>query len=74
MADEPGNPNFEEYPVTVTLHFRTPAQRQIFMGGLSDGFGEEWCDLNWPWKAGGQFHEQARFAVENPNQTYAEEE
>lgn len=33
------------FPIRVTLCFRDAAARDEFMGGLSDGFGENWCDL-----------------------------
>lgn len=33
--------------VSVTLHFKTQQDRDDFMGSLSDGWGEEHCDLSW---------------------------
>lgn len=68
-----GEPNFNDYPVRVTLHFRSNAQRDEFMGGLSDGFGENECNLDWPWKSAPRnefgivgFDKQERFAVDLP--------
>lgn len=66
-----GNPNFNEYPERVTLCFRNKGDRDWLMGHLSDGFGENFCDLDWPWAnlpRGPQgetlgFEEQERFAV-----------
>ena len=40
-------PKFDEFPVRVTLCFQGQADRDEFMGGLSDGFGENWCQLDW---------------------------
>ena len=31
----------------VTLEFETKEARDFFMGGLSDGFGEDNCHLKW---------------------------
>lgn len=46
---ERGKPNLEEHPETVTFHFKDAAARHQFMGGLSDGWGENYCDLDWAW-------------------------
>lgn len=64
--------NFDDYPVTVTLHFRSGQEKDRFFGGLSDGFGESYCTLIWPWEdaprlpsgAVAGFNKQTRFAVE----------
>jgi hypothetical protein len=45
-----GNPNLSEYPVKVKLHFKSEAARRQFLGGLSDGWGENYCDMDWPFK------------------------
>lgn len=34
-------------PVEVVLRFRNKQERDYFMGQLSDGFGENECDLKW---------------------------
>ena len=47
MAD--GNPEWDKFPSTVQLHFRSDADRQSFMAGLSDGWGENHVCLDWPW-------------------------
>ena len=68
----PGRPNWDEFPVSVELRFRSQADREHFMGQLSDGFGEAYCNLEWPWAAAPRgphgetlgFNEQSRFAVE----------
>lgn len=36
------------HPITVTLRFKSAADREAFMSGLSDGWGEDHCQLNWP--------------------------
>lgn len=67
-----GNPDFLEYPIRVELCFRNQEQRNKFMGGLSDGFGENVCELDWPWecaqtKSDGSvigFDVQKKFAVD----------
>jgi len=45
-----GNPNFDEYPHRVTLCFKSEDEKKFFIAGLSDGFGENICDLDWEWK------------------------
>lgn len=35
----------EAYPIAVTLRFRSVEERDRFMGGLSDGWGEGVCGL-----------------------------
>ncbi len=67
-----GNPDFSQYPATLTLHFKSEAEKREFMGQLSDGWGENHVMLDWPWKTrprrpdGGidGFHEQQRFTVD----------
>lgn len=39
--------NEADYPVTITLRFRTVEEKHFFMGGLSDGWGENACGLSW---------------------------
>ena len=54
MADEYPKyhlPPFDEYPIEVRLRFRTEKDRKEFIGGLSDGFGENFCQLDWEWMA-----------------------
>lgn len=41
----------DDKPVAVTLRFRNERDRNYFMAGLSDGWGEGWCDLIWPWES-----------------------
>lgn len=45
-------PAFDEHPVRVTLCFKTKKDRDEFMGGLSDGFGENFCGLDWEYDKG----------------------
>jgi hypothetical protein len=37
-----------DYPFAVTLRFKTKESRNHFMGGLSDAWGENECNLEWP--------------------------
>lgn len=37
----------QSYPVAITLRFRTVEDKNLFMGGLSDGWGENACALSW---------------------------
>lgn len=61
----------EEYPVSVTLHFKNERERDFFMAGLSDGWGEDACSLQWPYegyteeyvRSGKAFAEQTDFDV-----------
>jgi hypothetical protein len=61
----------EEYPVSVTLHFKNEAEKNFFMGGLSDGWGENACSLSWTYenypeeyvRSGKAFEEQTDFDV-----------
>jgi len=70
-CSSPGDPDWTEFPERVELCFRSKADRDEFMGGLSDGFGEEFCQLDWPWKSAPRlasgaivgFDTQPRFAV-----------
>jgi hypothetical protein len=41
------DPNPSEFPVTVAFHFRSEAARRQFIGGLSNGWGEMYCGLDW---------------------------
>lgn len=36
-----------EFPHAVTLRFRSIEERNVFMGQLSDGWGENKCALEW---------------------------
>lgn len=40
------------YPHSIILRFRTPEDKDQFVGQLSDGWGESHCDLVWPYEAG----------------------
>jgi hypothetical protein len=43
-----------EFPVVgPTLRFRSEAERRWFFGGLSDGWGENACDISWGWDKNG---------------------
>lgn len=60
----------EKYPVAVTLRFKSEAAKRNFLGGLSDGWGEGFCDLEWDWLkytskelSEGAFYQQAEFGV-----------
>lgn len=46
--------------VAVTLVFRNQEERDFFMGGLSDGFGENECSLAWE----GDFDKATLFQVD----------
>lgn len=39
----------EKFPVAITLRFATEAKKREFLGGLIDGFGENYCDVDWAW-------------------------
>ena len=56
--------NWDDYPIKVELCFRTQQQRDYFMAGLSDGFGENDCELLWPYPDCGKFEEQKRCGVD----------
>lgn len=47
--------------VSVTLHFPSQEARDYFMGGLSDGFGEAHCALDW--ENNQSFAEASEFCV-----------
>jgi hypothetical protein len=47
----------------VILHFQNDAEKSKFMGGLSDGFGENDCQLTWG--DGLKFDDAIHFHVEN---------
>jgi hypothetical protein len=50
----------ERFPFAVTLRFYDQEQFSAFLGGLLDGWGENYCDFIWPgWGAG---HESKIFA------------
>ena len=69
--------------VSVTLRFKNQEDRDYFMAGLNDGFGENHCMLDWPYdnwskedqRSGVAFHSCDTFDVEvfRP-QDYNEEE
>jgi len=50
--------------VSVVLRFLNRAQRDVFLGGLSDGWGEAHCELYWP--IGTDFYENEEFDVTVP--------
>lgn len=58
-----GRPNWDDFPVTVELRFRTAEERDRLMAQLTDGFGENFCWLDWPRRDGATFDAQPRFAV-----------
>lgn len=73
--DDQGEPPFNQtdYPCAVTLGFRNDEERRKFMGQLSDGWGENYVSLKWPWEqyvttpeqgTGDAFHHQEFFGVE----------
>lgn len=70
MAKETFKP--ERYPVRVTLAFCSDAERRYFMGQLSDGWGENHCDFEWPWRSGVDFHEAELVAVKLPPEELSE--
>lgn len=37
----------DEFPVVVELRFKSQDAKDQFLGGLSDGWGEDACDLTW---------------------------
>ena len=49
--------------VTVTLRFRNRADRNEFMGGLCDGWGENACSLDWGQENGVNFYETDTYDV-----------
>ena len=59
-----------EYPVAVTLRFRDQAQRDFFMGQLSDGWGENQCELTWDGRR--SFARNDVFGVDLPEDDIAE--
>ncbi len=44
------DPRADDYPVSVTFRFRTQEEKSAFLGGLSDGWGENECSLDWCWR------------------------
>lgn len=53
------NPEASEQGVKVVFHFVNKYNRDFFMGGLSDGWGENECMLEWE----GKFDEAIDFNV-----------
>jgi hypothetical protein len=49
----------------IKLQFKDKAEKDKFMVGLSDGFGENYCTLTWPHEAGIKFKDCDTFQVEN---------
>jgi len=49
--------------ISITLHFKSKADRDEFMGQLSDGWGEEHCVLYWRWQDGITFEDATEFDV-----------
>lgn len=49
---------------TVTLRFKSEHAKEFFMGQLSDGWGENHCNLRWPWQDGQEFHKCQVFDVD----------
>lgn len=58
-----------QYPVTVRLRFKSELHRDVFMGQLSDGWGENHCSLQWE----GPFRE-AEFVAVDPDDDDLEHE
>lgn len=63
IFDDTQGPPFPEGSPQVILRFKTEDDKQNFMSGLSDGWGEGMCDLYWPWEKGMKFHECQIFDV-----------
>lgn len=40
------------YPIEVTLRFKSQEDKEYFLAGLCDGWGENYCDPNWRWRDG----------------------
>jgi len=36
----------KKFPVTITLNFQNEDEKEDFLSGLSDGWGENYCDLD----------------------------
>jgi hypothetical protein len=51
-------------PVEITLRFKSVEDKKEFLGGLMDGWGENYCNLIWDWEAGVQFSDAPAFDVE----------
>ncbi len=57
----------DENKPTVTLRFESEDAKRNFMANLSDGDGEDMCELKWPWEDGIEFHECNVFDVIVPD-------
>lgn len=40
------DPDPVEFPVVVEFRFKSDVARRQFLGGLSDAWGENWCDMD----------------------------
>jgi hypothetical protein len=49
--------------IKVVLHFESKKDRNDFMGGLVDGWGEDHCNVQWDWEDGMKFDEAIDFNV-----------
>jgi hypothetical protein len=49
--------------IKVVLHFESKKDRDDFMGGLVDGWGEDHCNVQWDWEDGMKFDEAIDFNV-----------
>lgn len=56
--------------VLVTLRFETEEAKRFFMGGLSDGFGESACEIEWPHREGVKFDDADTFDIVPLNHEY----
>lgn len=54
----------KEYPVAITLRFKSDDEKKDFMTGLSDGWGENSCSLAWPWGDGASFDDVVDYGVD----------
>lgn len=59
-----------EFPVSIIFRFRTEAEKNAFLGGLIDGFGENHCRVGWPWKGAADMRAYAfrEFTVTMPDE------
>lgn len=55
-------PSATEQP-TITLRFSSLAAKEYFMSQLSDGWGENFVELAWPWTDGVAFDDVEVFDV-----------